>query len=152
MLYTDQSTYSWWPQQVQGCGSWNKYYMTHTCPGQSSAKPSIWFEINTKTCLDFWFLSIPIPRHVLISNLNWDQYQDSSWFVIHFKINTKTSLDFCFHSRPIPRVLFLRLTMSISIPISIPMEKIILISYVRKWANLFDKNKDRIWRITFYMV
>ena len=89
---------------------------------QSSARPSMWFETNTKTCIDFWFISIPIPRHVLISNFNWDQYQDFCWFLIHFKINTKTSLAICFYSRPIPRVLCLRNTISISIPIPIPIE------------------------------
>ena len=90
---------------------------------QSSARPSIWFETNAKTCLHFWFLSIPIPRHAIISSLNWDQYQDYSWFVIHFKIVTKTSIDSIFHLRRIPRVLFLRLTISILIQNSIPMGK-----------------------------
>ena len=72
---------------------------------QSSARPPILFETKTKTCLDIWFLSIPIPRHVLMFHLSWDQYQDLSWFLFHFKTNTKTYLDFCFNSRPIPRVL-----------------------------------------------
>ena len=60
---------------------------------QCSARPLILFKTKTKTCLDFNFLSRPIPRQVL------------KW--IFFETNTKTSLDIGNNSRPIPRVLII---------------------------------------------
>ena len=72
---------------------------------QCSARPLILFKTKTKTCLDFNFLSRPIPRLVLISIFFQDQYQDKSWNGYFFETNTKTSLDIGNNSRPIPRVL-----------------------------------------------
>ena len=72
---------------------------------QSSARPLILFKTKTKTCLDFKFLSRPIPRHVLKLKFVWDQYQYLSWFGIFVKTYTKTSLDTWNNSRPIPRLL-----------------------------------------------
>ena len=51
------------------------------------------FKTNTKTCLDFNFLSRPI--------------QHKSWNGYFFETNTKTSLDIGNNSRPIPRVLII---------------------------------------------
>ena len=67
---------------------------------QSSARSLILFK--TKTCLDFKFLSRPIPRLVLKLKFIWRQYQYLSWFGISVKTNTKTSLDIWNNSRPIP--------------------------------------------------
>ena len=74
---------------------------------QCSARPLILFKTKTKTCLDFNFLSRPIPRLVLISIFFQDQYQDKSWNGYFFETNTKTSLDIGNNSRPIPRVLII---------------------------------------------
>ena len=74
---------------------------------QCSARPLILFKTKTKTCLDFNFLSRPIPRLVLISIFFQDQYQDKSWNGNFFETNTKTSLDIGNNSRPIPRVLII---------------------------------------------
>jgi hypothetical protein len=57
----------------------------------SASRPE--FETKTKTCLDFWLLSIPIPRHVLINTFT--------------ETNTKTCLDLYSISRPIPRLVLI---------------------------------------------